>query len=123
MTAPACPAQTGDQAGDHAGDQAGDHAGERVVWVMSLEAAEELGLLLGIVEDFLHQASEEAVTELAEYPPARPTDPSVWADWVADRLGEAAVTLHALATRSRPTTTATTTQATTQATTRTGEPR
>ncbi len=97
MTAPADPAPSRDRTGD----QTGDRTGDQVVWVMSAQAAEELALLLGIVEDFLRQASLEAAIELADHPPARPADPSVWADWVADRLGDAALALHTLTT-TRP---------------------
>jgi hypothetical protein len=72
--------------------------GEQVVWAMSTQAAEDLAMLLGTLEDFLRQASLAVVIELAEFPPARPADPSTWADWVADRLGEAALDLHTLTT-------------------------
>lgn len=68
----------------------------QVVWVMATEAADDLKMLLGILEDFLRQANLEVVVELADYPSARPADPSVWADWVADRLGDAALDLHTL---------------------------
>ena len=71
-----------------------------VVWALPAEAATDLALLLGILGDFLRQASHEVIVELAEYPAARPVDPSRWADWVADRLGEAALALHTLTTRT-----------------------
>ena len=74
-----------------------------VVWALPAEAATDLALLLGILGDFLRQASHEVIVELAEYP-AAPSTPSRWADWVADRLGEAALALHTLTTQDRRTT-------------------
>ena len=56
----------------------------------------ELAQVLGLVEDFLRQAGTDVVDELAAYSPARPADPSRWVDWVADILGEHAITLLAL---------------------------
>jgi hypothetical protein len=60
----------------------------RVRWVIDQEAAEDLAQILGLLEDFLRQASSEAIDELAGYQPVRPLDPSRWADWLADHLGD-----------------------------------
>jgi hypothetical protein len=84
------------RAGQHAGRHAGRHAGcPRVHWVLDREAAEDLAEVLALLEDFLRRSSSEAVTELAGLRLARPLDPVVWADWLADYLGDQVVALSA----------------------------
>ncbi len=84
-----------------------------VRWVLDLDAAQELTAILHLLEDFLRQASYEAVTELADQSPVRPRDPSHWADLIADYLGDQAIALHA----------ATMSATTAAAATPTGDPR
>lgn len=64
-----------------------------VRWEMDREQAEDLAAVLGVLEDFLRQASHDAVTELAGYQLARPLDPSRWAHWLADYLGHQVIAL------------------------------
>ena len=71
----------------------------RVRWQMDGEQAEEFATVLGLLEDFLRQASGEAVDELAGYQFFYVTNPSAWADWLADYLGEQVLALRA-ATRA-----------------------
>lgn len=66
----------------------------RARWVIDQDAAEDLAQILGLLEDFLRQASHEAIDELASYSPVRPLDPSRWADWLADYLGDQVAALH-----------------------------
>lgn len=75
----------------------------QVRWPIDHEAAEDLAQILGLLEDFLRQASHEAIDELAGHLPARPLDPSRWADWLADYLGDQVLALRA-ATTTDPTT-------------------
>jgi hypothetical protein len=75
----------------------------RVRWVIDQEAAEDLARILGLLEDFLRQASREAIDELAGYQPVRPLDPSRWADWLADYLGDQVLALHAATAAANPT--------------------
>ncbi len=77
-----------------------------VEWVMDAEQADDLADILGQLEDFLRQASAEAIDELASYQIYRVLDPSRWADWLADYLGDQGVTLRAAtraATEATPT--------------------
>lgn len=74
-----------------------------VRWEMDGEQAEDLAAVLGLLEDFLRQASHDAITELAGYQLARPLDPSRWADWLADYLGDQVIALRAAA-RHHPST-------------------
>lgn len=69
-----------------------------VQWVIDHEAAEDFALILGLLEDFLRQASLEAVDELAGHQLARPLDPSRWTDWLADYLGDQQTALRAATT-------------------------
>lgn len=80
-------------------------------WPIDHHAAADLAQVLGLLEDFLRQASSEAIDELAGHLPARPLDPSRWADWLADYLGDQVLALSAAATDP------------TAPTTPTGEPR
>jgi hypothetical protein len=66
-----------------------------VRWVLDREAAEDLAEVLGLLEDFLRQASCEAVDELAAFRTARPLDPCRWAAWLADYLGDQVISLRA----------------------------
>ena len=70
-----------------------------VRWEMDPEQAGDLADVLGLFEDFLRQASCDAVDELARLPITRPPDPSRWADWLADYLGDQGSALRA-ATRA-----------------------
>jgi hypothetical protein len=70
----------------------------QVRWVIDQEAAEDLAHTLGLLEDFLRQASHEAIDELAGYQLVRPLDPSRWADWLADYLGDQVAALRAATT-------------------------
>ena len=70
-----------------------------VRWEMDPEQASDLADILGLFEDFLRQASCDAVDELARLPITRPPDPSRWADWLADYLGDQGSALRA-ATRA-----------------------
>lgn len=76
----------------------------QVRWLIDHEAAEDLAQILGLLEDFLRQASHEAIDELAGHMPARPLDPSRWADWLADYLGDQVLALRAATTTTDPTT-------------------
>lgn len=75
-----------------AGQQVG---GDWVRWMLDREAAEDLAAILALLEDFLRQASGEALDELAGYAAARPLDPVIWADWLADYLGDQVIALNA----------------------------
>lgn len=61
----------------------------------------DLAQVLTILEDFLLDADEHVLDELARYPLSRPVDPASWAGWVAHLLGEHAATLRALTTPHR----------------------
>lgn len=76
----------------------------QVRWLIDHEAAEDLAQILGLLEDFLRQASSEAIDEFAGHLPARPLDPSRWADWLADYLGDQVLALRAATTTTDPTT-------------------
>jgi hypothetical protein len=75
--------------------QARPHAGINVSWQMDAEQATQLAVVLGLLEDFLRQASGEAVEELAGYQFTHVLDASVWADWLADYLGDQVLALRA----------------------------
>lgn len=89
-------------------------AGTGINWTMDREQAEELATVLGLLEDFLRQASGEAVAELAGHQFFYVMNPSAWADWLADYLGEQVLALRA-ATRAVTASTSTSTS--------TGDPR
>lgn len=74
----------------------------QVRWVMAHPDAQDLAEVLGMLEDFVRQASSEAITELATHRLARPIDPSRWADWLADYLGDQALALHTLTRSTTP---------------------
>lgn len=86
-----------------------------VHWVLDHDAAQELAQILCLLEDFLRQASHEAVNELADQSPVRPCDPSRWADRIADYLGDQVIALHTATSGPPPPTAA--------ATSLTGDPR
>lgn len=69
--------------------------GHPVRWELDHDGAQDLLQILGILEDFLRLASHEVVDELAQFPIARPLDPSRWAHWLADYLGDTAIALRA----------------------------
>ncbi|MGI8694739.1 MAG: Mu transposase domain-containing protein [Geodermatophilaceae bacterium] len=108
-TSSLCPTTTGPTTTAGAGDldcQAvavtGQPAPEPTIavrWEMDPEQAGDLADVLGLFEDFLRQASCDAVDELARLPITRPPDPSRWADSLADYLGDQGSALRA-ATRA-----------------------
>lgn len=59
------------------------------------EQADQLAGVLGLLEDFWRQASHDAVAELAAHQPFRVMNPSGWADWLADYLGDQVIALRA----------------------------
>ena len=75
-----------------AGQQVG---GAWVRWILDREAAEDLAAVLALLEDFVRQSSSEALAELAGFAPARPLDPLLWGDWLADYLGDQVIALNA----------------------------
>ena len=66
-----------------------------VRWEMDPEQADDVADILGLFEDFLRQASCDAVDELARLPITRPPDPSRWADWLADQGSALRAATHA----------------------------
>jgi hypothetical protein len=70
-------------------------SGLPVRWELDHDDAQDLLQILGVLEDFLRLASHDVVDELAQFPIARPLDPSRWAHWLADYLGDQAIALRA----------------------------
>lgn len=66
---------------------------DQVRWMLDRCLAEDLILLFGTLDDYLHHADAVTVAEITDYLPARPWDSSLWTDWAAETLGEAVLAL------------------------------